>query len=124
LRRPTLILAEDHPETAIYFAGILKERFNVLAVVADGDTLIELVKQLRPDAVVTDLGLKGLNGIAVTLKIRQSGLNLPIVIMTASADPDLKQAALAAGASEFLSKAEAGRELLSVLLHLLYPDRS
>jgi len=48
--RPTLIRAEDHPKVAEYFVGILKDHFDIVAIVADGDTLVELVNQWKPFA--------------------------------------------------------------------------
>jgi hypothetical protein len=58
--RPTLILAEDHPKVADYFVEILKDHFDIVAIVADGDTLVELVNQWKPDAIVSDVGLKSI----------------------------------------------------------------
>jgi CheY-like chemotaxis protein len=117
--RPTLILAEDHPEFADYLVGILKDHFDIVAIVADGDTLVELVNQLKPDAIVSDVGLKGLNGIAATIKIREHDPGVPIVLMTASTDPDLRIDRLTAGASAFLSKIETAHKLVAVLRHFL-----
>jgi len=117
--RPTLILAEDHPEVAGYFVGILKDHFDIVAVVADGDTLVELVNQWKPDAIVSDVGLKGLNGIAATIKIREHNPHVPIVLMTASPDPDLRIAGMTAGASAFLSKSETAHKLVALLRHFL-----
>jgi CheY-like chemotaxis protein len=120
--RPTLILAEDHLEFADYFVGILKDHFNIVSIVADGDILVEIVNQRRPDAIVSDVGLKGLNGIAATIKIREHHPDVPIVLMTASPDPDLRIAGLAAGASAFLSKSETARKLVAVLRHFVERD--
>jgi DNA-binding NarL/FixJ family response regulator len=117
--RPTLILAEDHPEFADYFVGILKDHFNIVAIVTDGDTLVELVNQRKPDAIVSDVGLKGLNGIAATMKIRQHDPDVPIVLMTASTDSDLRIGGLTAGASAFLSKSESAHKLVALLRHFL-----
>ena len=117
--RPTLLLAEDHMEVAAAVIGVLRHHFDVLEVVPDGQMLIERVDQLRPDVIVTDVGLKTLNGLAATLAIRQRHPSIPIVVLTANRDPDICSAALAAGASAFLLKDEAANALVAVLQSLL-----
>jgi CheY-like chemotaxis protein len=122
LRRPTLVLAEDDPATAELFTGILEEYFEIVGVVADGEALVEFVHRLQPDAIVSDLGLKGLNGMLAALRIRRRFPEVPIVLMTADYDAILHRTGLSVGASEFLSKVEAEGVLVDVLRRLLHLD--
>ena len=118
--RPTVLLAEDHPDVAAAFRRLLSEDFEVVAVVADGEGLIDRTQQLQPAAIVADIGLKGLDGISATIVIRRILPALPIVLITI--DDDLRVAALAAGASAFLPKHEAG-SLNWILRGLLHMER-
>lgn len=122
LTRPKLILAEDHPLFAKRFAALLKDDFEVVAVVEDGEKLDELVAQLKPDCVVSDIGLKGLDGIEATKRIRRRDPDIPIVLITAHDDPLLRTEGLAAGASAFMSKIDASQDLIAVLRQLLHWD--
>jgi CheY-like chemotaxis protein len=122
LKRPTLVLAEDDASVADLVTQILKDHFEIVGVVADGEALVELVNRSQPDAIVSDLGLKGLNGMVAMVRIRRKFPKVPIVLMTANYDPDLHRTALAAGASAFLSKCKAGEVLVGVLLQLLHLD--
>lgn len=116
---PTLLLAEDHPTMVGTLRALLAEDFDIVAVVPDGDELIRLAGQLQPAVIVSDVRLEGLDGISATMVIRERCPAVPIVLITASDDPRLRGAALAAGASAFLRKAEAGSlvEVLNLLLH-------
>jgi len=116
--RPTLLLAEDHPAVARSLRRLLGEDFDVLAVVPDGEGLIELATQLRPTVIVADVGLEGLDGISATSEIRRRFPAATIVVITASDDLSFRAAALAAGASGFLRKREAG-SLVSTIEGLL-----
>ena len=58
----------------------------MVGAVADGDGLIELVNPLQPDAIISDVGLKGLDGISATIEIRRRHPEVPIVLMTAGRD--------------------------------------
>jgi CheY-like chemotaxis protein len=98
---------------------LLGERFDVVAVVAEGEILVELAGQLKPDAIVADVHLKGLDGIAATVQIRQKCKAIPIVLMSGDDDPKRQSEALAAGASVFLTKRAAVFSLAGVLENLL-----
>jgi CheY-like chemotaxis protein len=116
--RPTLLLAEDHPDVAQALSRLLGEDFDVVAVVPDGEGLIALAHQLQPTVIVADVGLEGLDGISATIEIRRRSPAVTIVLITASDDLSVRARALAAGASGFLSKREAG-SLVSTIEGLL-----
>jgi DNA-binding NarL/FixJ family response regulator len=119
MRRSSLVLAEDHPAVAKYLRELLADHFEVLGVVADGEALITLVNESRPDAVVSDIGLQGTNGFAATKTLRQSYAKLPIVLISILDFPSLREEAVAAGASAFLPKTEAPG-LVALLLQLTH----
>ena len=116
--KPTVIVAEDHPAVGARLVELLKHHFSVVGPVASGEALVRLVDDLRPDAVISDVGLKGTDGITATIDIRCRHPRMPIVLMTAAYDPLLPSKALAAGASAFLFKTEVDR-VVHLLLELL-----
>jgi CheY-like chemotaxis protein len=97
----------------------LTEYFNVQEVVSHGETLIERTEQLQPDLIVTDVSLKGLDGLSALRVIRRRYPNLPIVVMTGHIEPGLRDNARLAGASAFLHKLDGGDALVVVLRSLL-----
>lgn len=89
-----------------------------LAVVAEasrGDDVPQLVSDLRPDVVLLDVQLPGMNGIEVTRIIASSASATRVLILTAHADEDYVHAALAAGASGYLLKTTRASDLADAI---------
>jgi DNA-binding NarL/FixJ family response regulator len=112
MERPRVVLADDHQPVLDAVTRLLASRFEVIGAVGDGRDALHLATRLRPDAVVLDLAMPGLDGLAVAERIRQAGLRTAIVILTISEDPGLAAAALAAGALAYVIKARAATELV------------
>lgn len=106
------MLADDHRVVLDVVTGLLALRFDVVGVAGDGLEALRLATALRPAAVVLDLAMPGLDGLTVAERIRQAGLTAAIVILTVSEDPALADAALAAGALGYVTKARAATELV------------
>jgi len=116
--KPTLLLAEDNPEVARAFERLLKLDFDMRGIVSDGESLIALAERLRPDVIVTDVSLCGLDGISATKVIRERHPSAVIVVVSAKIDGDLDRQAHRAGASAFVPKTNA-HTLADVLRALL-----
>src|SRR5215831_11670180 len=98
MQRPRIVLAEDHAEVAAQLRAPLVAEFDVVAVVADGQALLRAVETDRPDAVVTDIVMPGLDGIAATTKLHATHPELPVALVTVHDDPELVERGHAAGA--------------------------
>ena len=86
---------------------------------ADVQSVVQLAAQLRPTVIIQDLGQSGADGLAVTRQLQQSSAvkEVPILILSPTENPDLKNSAFAAGAVDFLVKLPAKTELLARLRH-------
>lgn len=118
LVRRRLLLAEDDASVARALRRLLKIDFDIVAVVTSGEDLVERAVACRPDAIVSDVGLKGLNGIAATARIRALLPAVPIVLVTGGDADSLRPQAVAAGAVTLLHK--AGVDDLVNVLHGLW----
>ena len=117
---PKVLLAEDDTAVAAALTRVLRDDFDVVDVVANGVMLIEQVNHLRPDIVLSDVSLRGLDGISASIEIHRRHPEIPIVLMTSQDDPSLRDKAFAAGVSAFLSKTDAAAgALVAVLTRLL-----
>lgn len=107
MNRPlTFILADDH---AIVREGLkllisVMENMSVVGEAADGEALLGLVRSVRADFLLLDLGMPGVAGIQFISDIGELAPRLKIVVLTANIEPRTVRAALEAGASAYLTK--------------------
>ncbi len=120
MRRPTVLLADDHAIVTDGLARILKEaHFDVVGAVRDGQQLLEAARRLRPDVIITDLSMPGLSGIDALARLKAEHLQSRVIVLTMHHDADLATDAIRGGASGFLLKESAGEELLTAVRRAL-----
>jgi DNA-binding NarL/FixJ family response regulator len=112
--RATIILADDHPHVATQLRYLLGETFEVVAVVDDGYALVKAAARLRPDMVVTDISMPGMDGIQAAREMRQHQPLLRIVFITVHDDVALARIALEVGHG-YVLKASAGEDLVEAV---------
>jgi len=120
MRRPTVLLADDHAIVTDGLARILKEaHFDVVGAVRDGHQLLDAAARLRPDVIITDLSMPGLTGLDALARLRTEHIQSKVIVLTMHHDADLATDAIRGGASGFLLKESAGDELLTAVRHAL-----
>ena len=77
-----------------------------LSAAEDGLRGLELAKEATPDAIVLDIGLPGMDGWEVLRRLRadQSTADVKVLILTAHAQPEVAEQAVAGGADDFMTK--------------------
>lgn len=88
----------------------------------DGAEAVDMVRELRPDFVILDISMPGLNGFEAARQIRQLTPSVKIVIISMHESPDLEAAALRVGADAIVSKRLAANSLISAMDRLFFPD--
>jgi DNA-binding NarL/FixJ family response regulator len=107
-----LLLADDHLMVAEALKSLLAAEFDLIGVVEDGARMIEAARELQPDVIVADVTMPRLNGIAALARLRQEGIQVPVVFLTMHRDVSFARRALEAGASGFVLKHSASVELV------------
>jgi DNA-binding NarL/FixJ family response regulator len=110
--RPRILLAEDHPGMAEELRQLLERDFDVVATVGDGGALLATLDEVRPDVVVTDIMMPGLDGITAALKIQARRPGTRVVLVTIHADPALVARGYTAGALAYVLKINAAQDLV------------
>jgi DNA-binding NarL/FixJ family response regulator len=114
-RRPRLLLADDHRMVAEALRSLLEPEFELVGMVEDGRAMVEAARTLRPDVIVADVAMPGLNGIDALALLRRDGDRVPVVFLTMHRDVSFARRALEAGASGFVLKHSASVELVSAI---------
>jgi DNA-binding NarL/FixJ family response regulator len=113
--RATVLLADDHAVVAEGLASLLRGEFSLVGTVTDGTQLLEAARQVRPDVIVTDMAMPGVSGLDALRQLKAAGLAARVVFLTMHDDPQLAAEALRAGASGFVVKHAAGKELVAAI---------
>ncbi|HKN24240.1 MAG TPA: response regulator transcription factor [Candidatus Acidoferrum sp.] len=119
MRRPRVLLADDHQMLADALKGVLEPRFEVVGIVRDGRSLLEAAAKLQPEIVVLDIAMPQLNGLDAARQLKRTLPQTKLVFMTMNEDPDIVGEAFRAGASAFLLKQAAALELTDAIDRVL-----
>jgi CheY-like chemotaxis protein len=81
--RPTLVIIDDHEAFRATVSALLEaEGFSVVGTAADGDSGLSVVAELRPDLVLVDIQLPGVDGFEVARRIGQLAQAPPVVLIS------------------------------------------
>jgi DNA-binding NarL/FixJ family response regulator len=119
MKRPKVLIADDHSMVIDGLRSLLEPEFEVVGAVNDGRAVLPAVRKLQPDVVVIDISMPLLNGLDCTRQLHDTGCTAKILILTMHPDATLAQEALAAGASGYLLKSSPGSELKGALRDVL-----
>src|SRR5579864_168546 len=109
-----ILLADDFAPWRSQVRSFLQREteWEIVFEACDGLEAVQKTVELRPDVVLLDISMPGLNGIEAASRIRQLSPDSRIIILTQNADDDLRTAALQAGALAYVLKAEMTPELI------------
>src|SRR3954451_21034612 len=113
-----LVVDDDAPMRRMLDRTLSAEGYAVESA-ADGGEALAAVERTTPDLVVLDVGLPGVDGFAVSRRLRSKGLAVPVLLLTARDSVSDRVAGLDAGADDYLVKPFATEELLARVRALL-----
>jgi len=119
MQKPRLLLADDHQLFADGLRKLLEPEFDLAATVSDGRAAVEAYERLRPDLLLLDVGLPLLNGIEAARQIKRIAPEAKILFVTMHVDKIYVEEAFDAGASGYVLKQAAARELVEAIHNVL-----
>ena len=112
--RPRVLLADDNADMREYVSRLLRERFNVEAVV-DGEAALDAARANPPDLILTDIMMPRLDGFGLLRALRNDPATktIPVILLSARAGEESRVEGLEHGADDYLIKPFSARELLA-----------
>jgi CheY-like chemotaxis protein/anti-sigma regulatory factor (Ser/Thr protein kinase) len=115
-----VLIVDDSPMDRLLAAGLLEKQAGFRIVTAsNGQEGFDAVRELRPDLILTDMQMPVMNGMQMVVKLREEGIQTPVILMTAKGSEDLAVEALAAGASSYVSKRSLSKRLVETTQMIL-----
>jgi len=102
--RRRVLIADDQPPHRALLANMLAPLGFVVDEAESGEATLERIDSFRPDLLLLDLVMSGMDGLAVSRALRERGWRRPIVMVSANAFDETHHACLAAGCNAFLPK--------------------
>jgi DNA-binding NarL/FixJ family response regulator len=115
MKRIRVFLADDHGLLLEAFTSLLEPFCDVVGTATDGREVLERAPAVRPDVVVMDIRMPNLNGIEAASLLAAQLPHARVIFLTANEDPHVAVRAIRAGAAGYLTKKEAGRELVRAI---------
>ena len=115
MKRPRVILADDHTLITDALKNLIEPEFEVVGTFADGQTLLEQAPQLNPNVIVLDIGMPTMNGLNAGQRLKLLLPLVKLVYVTMNNDPDVAGEAFRLGASGYVLKNSAAVELLQAI---------
>jgi DNA-binding NarL/FixJ family response regulator len=119
MTRPRILMADDHVMLLEAFKALLEPDCEVVGTVTDGRMLLEEFARLYPDVVLLDIAMPLLNGLDAGRQLKAQRRSVKLIYLTMNPDPDLASEALRLGASGYVLKSSAARELKQAIQEVL-----
>lgn len=115
MKRPRVLLADDHVLIAQALEHLLRAEFDVVGTVSDGRALLKAAGELRPDVAVVDIGMPLLNGLDAGEQLKTLHPGIKVVFLTQNREPRFAVEAFRRNASGYLLKDAAASELTAAI---------
>jgi DNA-binding NarL/FixJ family response regulator len=119
MKRPRILLADDHKLMAEALQHLLQADFDVVGTVSDGRALIKAAAELKPELVVVDIGMPLLNGLDAADQLRTLHPDIKVIVLTQNREPRYAVEAFRRKASGYLLKDSAASELTTAIHQVL-----
>ncbi|MEE4241875.1 MAG: response regulator transcription factor, partial [Desulfopila sp.] len=86
MKRPRIVLADDHSIVAEGLRSLIEPEFNIVKIVDNGRALVDAVDTLQPDVIIVDISMPLLNGIDAVRQIRKANKEVKIIFLTMHPD--------------------------------------
>ena len=117
--RSRILIADDHTLVADLCRNLLQGEFEIVGIVSDGRAMVRAAAQLKPDVIVVDIAMPVLNGLDAGYQVKELTPNVKLIFLTMNTDIELAAEAFRRGASGYLLKTCAAKEMVTAVREVL-----
>ena len=120
----TIIIADDHPVFRKGLRDIIGEdaNFKIAGETGDGNCVLAIVQQLKPDVLLLDLNMPGTNGLDIAAKIRDQKIPVKIIVLTMHKEEGIFNKAMDIGVSGYVLKESAVQDIIESIKAVVNDD--
>lgn len=113
--RPRILLADDHPQLLEAEIALLSPSFDIVGTAGDGASLVRQAAHLKPDVIVSDITMPGMDGINAIRAIRESGSSAKFIFLTVHPEEEFVKVCIAEGALGYVWKSRMKGHLIPAI---------
>jgi DNA-binding NarL/FixJ family response regulator len=114
-----VLIADDNTAMLETIVRVVKDHFQVVGTVGDGQAVLDAADALEPDILILDISMPIVDGIEAAHCLKDHGSHTKIVFLTVHDDPDFVSRSLEAGALGYVIKARLGTDLVFAIREAL-----
>ena len=119
MKRPRVLLADDHTLFLQGISKLLEAEIEVVGAVQDGSALLPALEQHKPDVVLLDIAMPVLNGLDAARQLKKAFPAVPIIFLTMHMNPAYVTEAFRVGGAGYLLKGCEASEVLTAIREVL-----
>jgi DNA-binding NarL/FixJ family response regulator len=117
-----LLIADDHKLLAEACKSILEPRYQIIGIFTDGRSLLQATFTLKPDVVILDIAMPGLNGLDAGEQIKRKMPLVKLIFLTMTLTAEMAAEAFRRGASGYVLKQSAAQELIVAVNKVIHGE--
>ena len=117
--RSRILIADDHTLVADLCRNLLESEFEIVGTVSNGRAMVRVAIELKPDVIVVDIAMPVLNGLDAGQQVKELFPGVKLIFLTMNTDIELAAEAFRRGASGYLLKTCAAKEMLTAVREVL-----
>jgi DNA-binding NarL/FixJ family response regulator len=123
MKRPRILLADDHTLMVEALKHLLQDDFDVVGTVSDGRALLKATAELKPEVVVVDIAMPLLNGLDAGEQLKALHPHINVIYLTQNREPRIAAEAFRRKATGYVLKDAAASELKAAIRDALHGRR-
>ena len=110
-----ILVADDHESVLKRVISVVQPHFHIIGTANNGQKLVEEALRLKPDVIISDIMMPGLNGLEAARHLRESGSTAKLIFISVYEREEFVRACLAEGGLGFVTKSRLGTDLVQAI---------